>query len=411
MDKTKSFSISKTSVLKAYKYVKANQGSAGIDDQSIRDFEQNLKDNLYKIWNRMSSGCYFPPPVKAVTIPKGNGGKRVLGIPTVADRVAQMVVKLYIESKLDRCFHQDSYGYRPGKSAHQALAVTRRRCWDYNWVIDLDIKGFFDNMNHNLTMKALRHHVSEKWILLYVERWLKAPIINKEGQKIERHKGTPQGGVISPILANLFMHYAFDAWMTRQCPHNPFERYADDSVVHCRTKQEAEELLNALKVRLAECYLELHPEKTKIVYCKDGTRKDEQDNISFDFLGYTFRPRRSRNKKGQIFLNFTPAISRSAKKRIKSTIREWKLPSRTGTSLEEIARWINPQVRGWINYYGKFNRSTLYQTCDHIEYKLCLWASRKYKRLKRSREKGRSWLRKIRRRHLGLSLAHWEFVS
>ena len=411
MHEAKSFSISKAAVLEAFKCVKANRGAAGIDDQSIRDFEKNLKDNLYKIWNRMSSGCYFPPAVKAVVIPKGSGGKRVLGIPTVADRVAQMVVKLQIEPELDRCFHNDSYGYRPGKSAHQALAVTRRRCWDYDWVIDLDVKGFFDNMDHDLTMKALRHHVSEKWILLYVERWLKAPMINKEGQKIERHKGTPQGGVISPLLANLFMHYAFDTWMTRQYPHNPFARYADDAVIHCRTKQEAEELLSALRVRLGECHLELHPEKTKIVYCKDAKRRDDYDNISFDFLGYTFRPRRSCTKKGKIFLNFTPAISGSAQKKIKAVIRGWKLPRRTGIDLEEIAQWINPQVRGWINYYGKFNRSALYHLTNHIEYKLCLWACRKYKRLKERREKGRNWLRRIRKGQLGPPFAHWAFVS
>ena len=410
MDRAKSFNISRALVLEAFKCVKANKGAAGIDDQSIRDFEKNLKDNLYKIWNRMSSGCYFPPAVKAVEIPKGNGGKRILGIPTVADRVAQMVVKLYIEPEIDRCFHQDSYGYRPNRSAHQALAVTRRRCWKYDWVIDLDVKGFFDNMDHELTMKALRHHVKEKWILMYVERWLKAPIINKDGQKVERHKGTPQGGVISPLLANLFMHYAFDIWMDRQYPHNPFARYADDVIIHCRTKQEAEELLYALQQRLGECYLELHPKKTKIVYCKDANRWDEHENISFDFLGYTFRPRRSYNRKGQIFLNFTPAISGNAKKKIKAVIRGWKLSSRTGMTLERIAQWINPQVRGWINYYGKFNRSALYHLTDHIENKLSLWACKKYKRLGRLREKGRKWLRRIRKRQLGPRFAHSQFL-
>lgn len=265
-------------------------------------------------------------------------------------------------------------------------------------------------MDHDLTMRALRHHVSEKWILLYVERWLKAPMINQEGQKIERHKGTPQGGVISPLLANLFMHYAFDMWMDRQYPHNPFERYADDAVIHCRSKQEAEELLSALRVRLGECHLELHPKKTKIVYCKDANRRDDHDDISFDFLGYTFRPRRSCNRKGQIFLNFTPAISRSATKRIKAAIRGWELPSRTGMALEGIFHWINPQVRGWINYYGRFNRSALYHLTDHIENKLCLWACRKYKRLRRLREKGRKWLRRIRKGQLGPRFAHWAFV-
>ena len=410
MNGTKSFSISKARVLEAFKQVKANRGAAGIDDQSIKDFERNLKDNLYKIWNRMSSGCYFPPPVKAVEIPKGNGGKRVLGVPTVADRVAQMVVKLYIEPEIDRCFHKDSYGYRPGKSAVDALAVTRRRCWDYNWVIDLDVKGFFDNMDHDLTMKALKHHVKEKWILLYVERWLKAPMITQDGQKIERHKGTPQGGVISPLLANLFMHYAFDKWLEIHHAHNPFERYADDAVIHCRTKIEAERLLGALKERMKECSLELHPEKTKIVYCKDANRKDDHDNISFDFLGYTFRPRRSCTKKGKIFLNFTPAISGKAKKRIKEVIRGWKLPSNTGKTLEDVAEWINPRIRGWINYYGKFNRSALYHLRDYIEYKLCLWALNKYKRLRGQSEQARKWLRRIRKGQLSRYFVHWELV-
>ena len=410
MKEAKSFCISKALVLEAFKQVKVNKGAAGIDDQSIKDFEENLKDNLYKIWNRMSSGCYFPPPVKYVEIPKGNGGIRVLGVPTVADRVAQMVVKLYIEPEIDRCFHRDSYGYRPGRSAAQALAVTRRRCWDYNWVIDLDVKGFFDNMDHELTMKALTCHVQEKWILLNVERWLKAPMITQEGLKIERQKGTPQGGVISPLLANLFMHYAFDKWLEKQHPNNPFARYADDAVIHCRTKAEAEKLLVALKKRMKECLLELHPEKTKIIYCKDANRKDDHDNISFDFLGYTFQPRCSCTKKGKIFLNFTPAISGKAVDRIKGVIREWRLPSHTGMTLEEVAEWINPRIRGWINYYGKFNRSALYHLTDYIEHKLCLWAMNKYKRLKGLREQARKWLRRIRRGQHRPQFAHWEFV-
>ena len=410
MDKAKSFSIPQALVVEAFKCVKANKGAAGIDEESIRDFEKNLKDNLCKIWNRMSSGCYFPPAVKAVEIPKGDGRKRVLGIPTVGDRVAQMVVKLYIEPAIDRCFHPDSYGYRPRRSAHDALAITRQRCWKYDWVIDLDIKGFFDNMDHELTMKALQHHVQEKWILMYVERWLKAPMVTPDGKTIERIRGTPQGGVISPLLANLFMHYAFDMWLVRQYPDNPFARYADDAVIHCKTKQEAEELLSALQTRLRECYLELHPDKTKIVYCKDANRRDDHDHTALDFLGYTFRPRRSCNKLGTIFSNFAPAISQKAQKKIKGAIRDWKLPTHTGKTLEEIARWINPQIRGWIQYYGKFNRSALYHLTDIIETKLSLWACKKYKRLGRLREKGREWLRRIRKGKSGPDFAHWAFV-
>ncbi len=411
MDETKSFNIPKALVLEAYRKVKANRGAAGIDKQSLKDFEKNLKDNLYKIWNRMASGCYFPPPVKAVGIPKGEGRTRVLGIPTVADRIAQMVVKLYIEPSIDRCFHEDSYGYRPGKSAEQALAVTRKRCWKYDWVIDLDVKDFFDSMDHDLTMKALKHHTEEKWILLYVDRWLKAPMVTAEGLKVEREKGTPQGGVISPLLANLFMHYAFDKWLERSHPQNLFERYADDAIIHCKTKREAETLLEAVKNRLKECSLELHPEKTRIVYCKDESRKDDDhENITFDYLGYTFQPRRSRTRKGKIFLNFSPAISGKAKKKIKEVIKGWKLPSRTGVDLETIAREINPQIRGWINYYGKFYRSALYCVVEHIEYKLCLWARRKYKRLRGSKEQARQWFWRIRARQHSKLFVHWNFA-
>ena len=412
MDKTKSFNISKALVYQAFKAVKANRGSAGVDEESIQQFAEKLEDNLYKLWNRMSSGCYFPPPVKAVEIPKTNGGKRILGIPTVSDRIAQMVVKLHIEPQIDRHFHRDSYGYRPEKSAEQALAETRRRCWEYDWLIDLDIKGFFDNMDHDLTMKALRHHVTEKWVILYVERWLKAPMAMTDGRITQRVKGTPQGGVISPLLANLFMHYAVDKWLEREYPKNPFARYADDAVIHCKTKEEAVMLLEALKKRMKECCLELNSDKTRIVYCRDSNRRDpDHINISFDFLGYTFQPRKSRSKSGKIFLNFCPAISGKAKKRIKEEIRKWNLPRRTMTDLISLARHINPQVRGWINYYGKFYRSALNEVVEYIEYKLSMWARKKYKRLKQSKEKARCWLRRIRERQQSRTLfAHWNML-
>lgn len=413
MDETKSFNISKALVYQAFKAVKTNRGAAGVDEESIQDFAENLEDNLYKIWNRMASGCYFPPAVKAVEIPKANGGKRVLGIPTVGDRIAQMVVKLHIEPLIDRQFHNDSYGYRPGKSAEHALAVTRKRCWKYDWLIDLDIKGFFDNMDHSLTMKALSHHATDKWVLLYVERWLKAPMATTDGQLVQREKGTPQGGVISPLLANLFMHYAFDKWMERNYPQNPFARYADDGVVHCKTKEEAVQLLEALKKRMQECLLELHPDKTKIIYCRDEDRQDsDHENISFDFLGYTFRPRRSRTKLGKIFVNFSPAMSGKAKKRVKEEIRKWNLPARSGLELQSIAKMINPKVVGWINYYGKFYRSALYEVTEYIEYKLCIWARKKYKRFKESKEQARQWLGRIRKRQRGPKLfAHWNFTQ
>jgi RNA-directed DNA polymerase len=287
MSKTKPFGISKESIMTAWKKVKANNGACGIDDESIKDFESNLKANLYKLWNRMSSGSYFPPPVKVVEIPKSDGSKRRLGIPTVADRVAQTVVKDYLEQIVEPKFHEDSYGYRPGKSALDAVGVARQRCWRKDWVIDLDIKGFFDNIDHNLVMKAVKRHTQEKWVILYIERWLKAPAQRENGEIVERTKGTPQGGVISPLLANLFMHYAFDVWMKSNFPNCPFERYADDGIVHCSSKKQAECVLDKVRGRLLKCGLELHPEKTKIVYCKDEDRKGSHENESFDFLGYS----------------------------------------------------------------------------------------------------------------------------
>ena len=335
MDKTKPFDISKHVVWEAYLRVKANKGAAGIDEQSIADFERELKNNLYKIWNRMSSGSYFPPPVRTVSIPKSGGGLRKLGIPTVGDRIAQMVVKLYLEPEVEAHFHPDSYGYRPGKSALDAVGQARERCWKYDYVIDLDIKGFFDNLEHSLIMRAVKKHTNSEWMLLYIERWLKAPIQLEDGTLVERDHGTPQGSVISPLLANLFMHHAFDKWMQENHPYAPFERYADDVVVHCKSEQQAKYVLTAIAKRLAQCKLELHPEKTKIVYCKYGKRKGSYEHERFDFLGFTFRPRLSKDKKGRYFVNFSPAISDKAAKTISGTIRSWRLHLRSDRTLEE----------------------------------------------------------------------------
>ena len=274
MLETKSFTIDKQLVMKAYKLVKANAGTGGIDGQTLADFDTNLKDNLYKIWNRMSSGSYFPPPVKAVSIDKKNGGKRILGVPTVGDRIAQMVVKLILEPRLEPLFYPDSYGYRPNKSALDAVGITRRRCWTHDFVVEFDIKGLFDNIDHELLIKAVRKHIQEKWIIVYIERWLKAPMQTDDGTLVERTKGTPQGGVISPILSNLFLHYVFDKWMDRNYRNVPWCRYADDGLVHCRTEQQAKLVLVELKKRFEHCKLELHPKKTKIIYCKDKERKD-----------------------------------------------------------------------------------------------------------------------------------------
>lgn len=243
-------------------------------------FNKNLSANLYKIWNRMSSGSYFPPAVRTVLIPKKQGGKRPLGIPTVGDRIAQGVVKDFLEPILEPLFHVSSFGYRPGRSAHDALAQCQHNCIHHSWVVDLDIKGFFDNLNHEWMMKMLKHHTQEKGVLLYTERWLKAGIEQADGSIVAREKGTPQGGVISPLLANLYLHHAFDMWMNKYFPSNPFERYADDIIVHCNSKEEAEKLLSSIRERLSGFDLELHPEKTKLVYCKNYLRKEQHEHNS-----------------------------------------------------------------------------------------------------------------------------------
>jgi RNA-directed DNA polymerase len=407
MNTAKPYCISKHIVMEAYKRVKANKGAAGVDEESIEEFEKNLKDNLYKLWNRMSSGSYFPPPVRIVEIPKGEGKMRKLGIPTVSDRIAQMVIKIYLEPKIDPCFHPDSYGYRPGKSALEAVGTARKRCWKYDYVLDLDIKGFFDNLDHELVLKAVRKHTDSKWILMYIERWLKAPAQNTEGTLINREKGTPQGGVISPLLANLFLHYAFDEWMRRNYPNNPFERYADDGVVHCKTEAEANHLKQVIAERLGRCKLELHPEKTKIVYCKDANRKKSHLNEKFDFLGYTYRPRRAKNHKGEYFISFSPAVSNKAKKKMTNTMRGWRMHLRSSKTLVDLSRMFNPIIRGWINYYGEYYKSALYPVFRTVNCTLTKWAERKYKKLRTHSQRAGKWLRGIAKRE-SRPFAHWE---
>jgi RNA-directed DNA polymerase len=405
--RTKSFNISKKVVLKAYKLVKANKGASGVDDQSILEFDKKWKNNLYKIWNRMSSGTYFPPPVLTVAIPKKNGGERILGIPTVSDRIAQMVVKVYLEPLVEPNFCDDSYGYRPNRSAIQAVGETRKRCWKYDWILEFDIKGLFDNIDHELLMKAVRKHTDSRWIILYIERWLKAPFQKEDGTLIERSKGTPQGGVVSPLLANLFLHYAFDKWMLRNYPNYPFARYADDGVVHCRTEAEAKDLKEALTKRFKECKLELHPDKTRIVYCKDDDRKGTYINTKFDFLGFTFRPRRSKNRWGKHFINFTPGISNKATKAMRQKVRGWKIHLRSDKEIDDLSRMFNPILRGWVNYYGKFYKSAMYPTFRHLDHKLIVWAMRKYKRLKGHRRRTTYWLGRLSNRQPHLFI-HWQ---
>lgn len=406
MHKTKPYAISKNVVYDAFLRVKANRGSAGIDGQSIAKFEENLKDNLYKLWNRMSSGSYFPPAVKAVEIPKKDGGIRTLGIPTVADRIAQMTVKMYFEPLVEPYFHEDSYGYRPGKSAIQALEITRRRCWKYDWVLEFDIKGLFDNIDHELLMKAVEKHTQSEWVRLYIKRWLKAPFQTKEGLK-ERTSGTPQGGVISPVLANLFFHYTFDKWMAIYHPHNPFARYADDAVIHCQTEAGAKKLLQSLNKRMNDCKLELHPIKTKIVYCKDADRKSEYENTTFDFLGYTFRPRLSKNRWGKHFVNFSPAISNKSKKSIRQKVRTWNLQLKAEKEIEDLSYMFNLAIQGWIYYYGKFYKSEMYSSLRHINKALIMWARRKYKRLAKHKKRAERFVGRIAKRNPRL-VKHWD---
>jgi RNA-directed DNA polymerase len=402
----KPFDISKREVWEAYKKVRANQGAAGVDGQSIEEFEAGLANNLYKLWNRLASGSYQPPPVRRVEIPKAGGGTRPLGIPTVADRVAQMVVKQRLEPRVEPHFHRDSYGYRPGRSAHQAIAVARKRCWESAWVLDLDIKSFFDSIDHELLMRAVRRHTACRWMLLYIERWLKAPVSLADGTMLQREQGTPQGGVASPLLANLFLHYVFDEWMRRRYPGIGFERYADDVICHCRSLKEAQTLRAVLEVRMAQCHLQLHPQKTQIVYCRTSNRRAHYPVCQFDFLGYRFRPRCAKARAGTLFVGFLPAISPKAAKAIRLTVRHWRLHCWHTVELMDVARQINPVLTGWINYYGRFYRSALYAVFDTLDPYLERWLRRKYKRLKYKVCRAAELLGTIRQRQPGL-FAHW----
>jgi len=406
MSKAKPFNISKRVVLEAYKRVKANKGAAGVDKESITDFEKDLKDNLYKIWNRMSSGSHFPPPVRLVEIGKKGGGQRRLGVPTVADRIAQMVAKIYFEPEIEGIFHPDSYGYRPNKSALDAVGMARKRCWRYDWALDLDIKSFFDNISHELLMRAVGKHTQCKWLLLYIERWLKAPMQLADGTLISRDKGSPQGSVISPLLSNLFLHYAFDEWMRRNHKDIPFERYADDILVHCKSERQARWIKSVIESRLAECQLELHPEKTKIVYCKDQTRRGNYPNEKFDFLGFTFRARTAVGRNGTFFVSFLPAVSDQAAKSIRAKIRSWQIHRSSDKSLKDLAGILNPQIQGWINYYGRFYKSALSPIFKQLNRSLQRWAMRKYKKLRGRKRRAYHWLGRIAKQMRYL-FAHW----
>jgi len=406
VDEAKPFDIPKREVWEAFKKVKVNQGAAGVDGQSIADFEADLSNNLYKLWNRLSSGSYFPPPVRRVDIPKADGGTRALGIPTVADRVAQEVARRYLEPRVEPIFHADSYGYRPGKSAIDAVRQARQRCWCYDWVLDLDVKAYFDSIDWELMLTAVRRHTNQPWVLLYIGRWLKAPVQLEDGSVAPRTSGTPQGGVVSPVLANLFLHYAFDMWMKRTYPHIPFERYADDAICHCKSAEEAQALWSALADRFAACKLGLHPQKTKIVYCKDANRRGDFPNQSFDFLGFMFRARKTMWKRRPAH-GFMPAASPKALTSISRTIRRWTLHHHSDKSLQDLAETYNTYIQGWINYYGNFYRTQLRPILKRIDLYVIRWARRKFKRLRRKTRGARDWFDRLRRANPTL-FAHWQ---
>ncbi len=408
-NETKSVPVSREMVWLAYKKVKANDGSSGVDLLNMDVFDLERTPQLYKLWNRLSSGSYFPPAVKEVEIPKKDGKVRRLGIPTIADRVAQEVVRAYLEPRFEKIFHPKSYGYRPGKSAHQALAAVRENCKMYDWVIDLDIKGFFDNIDHDKLLLALKKHVPEKWCVMYLERWLKAPVLKETGELVPKQgKGTPQGGVISPLLANLFLHYAFDVWLTELSNTVRFVRYADDAIVHCKSQRQAQWILARIKERMQSCGLELHPEKTKIIYCKDHRRKESYPIVKFDFLGYSFQPRTCKSKRdGKLFLGYDCAISTSSKKRIADKMEELNIVGLTHKSIVGVAQFLNPFIRGWVNYYGKFRKSAMNPIFHLLSRRLVRWARKRYKRYKTSPRRAWLWFNRVREQFPGL-FYHWQ---
>ena len=405
----KPFDISKQEVWDAYLKVRANKGAPGADGCSIEEFEKDLKGNLYKIWNRMSSGSYFPPPVLAVEIPKAHGeGIRVLGVPTVADRIAQTVVAARLESRVEPMFHPDSFGYRPGRSALDAVARGRERCWSSDWVIDLDIRKFFDSVPWRLIVKAVEANTDQPWVILYVKRWLAAPLQRSDGSRVERDRGTPQGSAVSPVLANLFLHYAFDTWMARRFPSVAFERYVDDAVVHCRSEAQAHLVAGAIAERMEQVGLQLHPDKTRIVYCKDGRRVGSAEHTTFDFLGYTSRARAVRSRHGNVFTGFGPAVSKAARSKMSRVVWSWRLHRHTTLSERDLARWLNPIVSGWMNYYGRFYRSELYPLLRRINVYLVRWMRKKYKRLRTFTKAHAAWRRTTRQ--YPRYFAHWRWV-
>lgn len=408
-NETKSIPVGRAMVWEAYKKVRANKGSAGVDATSMGAFDANRSKHLYELWGRMASGSYFPPMVKQVEIPKKDGNVRKLGIPTISDRVGQMVVKMYIEPRLEKVFSPSSYGYRPHRNAHQALTAVRTNCWKADWAMGLDIKGFFDNIGHNRLMLAVERHVPENWAKLYAARWPASPVLTKTGETVmNKAKGTPQAGVISPLLANLFLHYGFDKWLEQNDSTVNYSRYADGVIVHCRRQQHAEQVLQAIRDRMAQIGLELHPEKTKIVYCKDYRRQQKYPIVKFDFLGYSFRPRTSKSKKTKrLFLGFDCAMSISSKKRIADKLGELKVHRMTVKSIVGIAKRLSPMIRGRIRYYGKFRISMLHKVFKLLNNRLVRWARKRYKRYKTGIKRAYGWFTRVQEQFPNL-FYHWQ---
>ncbi|NOH17311.1 group II intron reverse transcriptase/maturase [Clostridium cochlearium] len=407
MKEGKSFKITQSEILAAYKIVRANKGAGGIDGIDFEKYEINLKNNLYKLWNRMTSGSYFPKAVRGVTIPKKNGKMRLLGIPTIEDRIAQMIVRNRLEPKVESIFYNDSYGYRPNKSALNAIQKARENCFKMHWVIEYDIVGLFDNINHEKLLKAVKIHTNEKWIILYIKRFLEAPIQMPNGVLKERNSGTPQGGVISPVLANLFMHYAFDQWMKNNFPRNPWERYADDGVIHCISEKQALYIMDRLKKRMIECGLEIHEEKSKIVYCKSENNKEEYENISFEFLGYTFRPRLVKSREGKYFMGFSPAVSKNSAKSFRTRIKDSIFKANT-TDIIALSNKLNPIIRGWMNYFMKYNASEAFRKgINYVNLALVKWLKRTHKSVKSSIKKAHMLLWRISKSSPNI-FYHWQ---
>ncbi len=399
---TKSQPITRLMVWQAYTEVRANKGSYGVDGMDWEYLETNVKTELYKLWNRLASGSYFPNPVKQVAIPKKDGGERLLGIPTILDRVAQQVVKHHLEKALEPIFHTDSYGYRPHRNAHQAVAKSNSRAYNYDFAIDLDIKGFFDNIDQGLLEKALVHYCKEKWVLMYVKRWLNAGLITKDGQQHPTIKGTPQGGVISPLLANLYLHVVFDKWMKHNHPDNPFERYADDIIVHCKTERQTLFVLKAIEERMQICKLELHPLKTKTVNLRG--RSVEKYPKRYDFLGFSIQPSGVSTKMGVMAMPGT-FVSIKSKKSILLKMKEWNI-HKWRKPIEEIAKELNPRIRGIINYYHRFENKSMRRVWHQLNIRLLKWIKwekdmYKYEALE--------WLKK-KYKERPLLFAHWALV-